>query len=384
MTPDPQNVSASTHQDQDIRSPDRASEMVGGPAGSNSTPPRLRARLPGPGLFESLFWTAGAWLAQLAGAVVAGLLLVMIYVAAALPHKGADVTQALSKLPAELGDLVADNLLFFTAVTQVAVMLFAWSAVRLRLRPGGVRRLDWHCPSPGHALLAIVMVPPLALLCSELQQRVFGLAPAAERQMNELMTGLGDAPLSQLVLVVALLPALGEELLFRGLIGSGLVARWGVVRGIVLTSVLFGVAHLNPGQAIAVIPIGVALHYVYVTTRSLWLPVLMHVCNNALSLAALKSGGTFAMPLFEGHAAGPPARVLILAAALVTAVCLLFWQTRVRYVLRDGTVWNPGYDATGCPPPALAARAIGQSPERLLILNGVNCSLAFAAVLWPI
>jgi len=37
-----------------------------------------------------------------------------------------------------------------------------------------------------------------------------------------------------------------------------------------ITSVLFGIMHVNPAQAIGVMPLGLAMHFVYLTTRSFW------------------------------------------------------------------------------------------------------------------
>jgi membrane protease YdiL (CAAX protease family) len=88
------------------------------------------------------------------------------------------------------------------------------------------------------------------------------------------------------VLIVAVGPALGEELFCRGFLGRGLVARYGTVAGISLTSILFGVMHIIPAQAMYAGLLGILLHCLALSGRSLWLAMLAHFLNNALSVMA--------------------------------------------------------------------------------------------------
>ena len=73
---------------------------------------------------------------------------------------------------------------------------------------------------------------------------------------------------------------------------------------------------------------------------------------------------------------------------MVTAILTLFWQTRVQYVLSDGSIWNPGYVTACAPPPELGARPVRQDPRPLMLAGSTFNSLGFAAGLcrlmeWP-
>lgn len=100
-----------------------------------------------------------------------------------------------------------------------------------------------------------------------------------------LLSGTGiDALLSNL-LVIALLPALGEELLFRGLIQrlfTDLTGRRAVA--IVFTAFLFSALHLQFYGFLPRFALGLALGYFYVWSGSLWLPVAAHFFNNAAAV----------------------------------------------------------------------------------------------------
>ena len=94
--------------------------------------------------------------------------------------------------------------------------------------------------------------------------------------LDELVTNGWQGP----VLAVLIAP-LTEELIFRGLILRGLLARWSPALAIAGSAVLFAATHLNPAQAPVALLLGAILGWVYVRTRSLGLCVLGHAFNNA-------------------------------------------------------------------------------------------------------
>lgn len=285
-----------------------------------------------------------------------------------------------------LGGFVQGNLVYILGTAQFATVGFGLLAIRLRHRPHGVRRLGLHLPAAGHWLLVALLMPPLWLLCTALQAVMFQYLPGAQNEMAELMQSLADSPLGLLIMVIGAGPALGEELVFRGLIGRGLIARWGFVWGVIATSILFGVMHINPAQAISVIPLGIAMHYVYLTTRSFWAPVTFHLCNNSLSVVLLKHGDKIAGDGIAAVDKGLPLAqlmpIVIVASAMVLAISVLLWHTRVRYVLPDGSFWDPGFASSAAPPPELGALAVRQRPRQLLLLASAFNSLGFLAILW--
>jgi membrane protease YdiL (CAAX protease family) len=348
-----------------------------GAATAHSPPARLPGP-PGPGIWESLAWMAGVHVIQTAAFIVAGAVLVGASLSAmderTIDQLLHDLTDPNAMMAAAAG-LFSDNLLYLAAATQAATLIYALAAIRLRCGRAGLDRLGWQAPSVGHWLLVALMVVPLQLLCGRLHEVLTDLMPGSGQQYAETMEDLARAPLPLLILLIAVGPAIAEELLFRGLIGRGLVARWGLVRGIVLTSIFFGVVHVNPGQALAVIPMGIAMHFVYVTTRSMWAPITLHLLFNGVAAVVLKFG-------LDSAVASIPNHVLTASAATVTAVGLLLWQTRVQYRLPDGTVWSPGYVSAEVPPVESGAIPVRQVPRLLLLAGSTINSLGFVAVLW--
>lgn len=110
-----------------------------------------------------------------------------------------------------------------------------------------------------------------------------------ERQMEKLtdammnFTGIGH--LIAVSLVVAVVPAIGEEFFFRGLIlGDLLKAKVRPAVAIASTGLLFALVHGQYHNILAIWVLGSFLGYLYYVSGSLWLPIAAHFTNNFLSV----------------------------------------------------------------------------------------------------
>jgi len=84
------------------------------------------------------------------------------------------------------------------------------------------------------------------------------------------------------LLVIALIPALGEELLFRGLL-QRLLGEWtrNIHVGVILTAFIFSALHLQFFGFLPRFLLGLMLGYLLEITQSLWVPIFAHFVNNA-------------------------------------------------------------------------------------------------------
>jgi len=82
--------------------------------------------------------------------------------------------------------------------------------------------------------------------------------------------------------MIALIPALGEELLFRGIV-QRIFSDWAknAHAGIWISAMLFSAMHLQFYGFIPRLLLGVLLGYMLVWSGSLWLPIVAHFFNNA-------------------------------------------------------------------------------------------------------
>jgi membrane protease YdiL (CAAX protease family) len=339
-------------------------------------------RLPGPGFWESIAWISGLMVVQFAAVMMAMIVLVLWSLAtsrvpldAGRPPDGAALVQ-------NLVSRVGENFIVVLGSIQLAIIGYAFLAVQFRQRFLGLARLGWRFPRFGHWLLVVVVVLPLTALCTQLQSVVFKLVPWSQDQFTQLVESMEAAPLWLAVLGIGAGPALGEELMFRGFIGRGLMARYGVSLGIVVTSVMFGAMHVNPGQVVGTIPLGFAMHFVYLTTRSFWAPMTLHFLNNTFSVVMLKVGADVGVKELADESTSLPGSLLVTSACLVAAIGLLLWQTRIRFVTSDGTAWDPGYATCDVPPAEAGALPVSHPAAPGLVFGVALCALGFVAAAW--
>lgn len=88
------------------------------------------------------------------------------------------------------------------------------------------------------------------------------------------------------LLGATLLPALLEEIVFRGLLPE-LLRPWGEGPAVLLSALLFALCHSGVDQLLPAFAAGVCFGALAVSRRSLTLPVLLHLCNNALAAGTL-------------------------------------------------------------------------------------------------
>jgi len=88
--------------------------------------------------------------------------------------------------------------------------------------------------------------------------------------------------------VVAVIPGIGEELVFRGLIQNEFVRAFKNPHlAIWTTSIIFSAIHLQFFGFVPRILIGAFLGYLYYWSGNLWVPIIAHFINNGLQVIGL-------------------------------------------------------------------------------------------------
>ncbi|MFP5041564.1 CPBP family intramembrane glutamic endopeptidase [Parasediminibacterium sp. JCM 36343] len=90
------------------------------------------------------------------------------------------------------------------------------------------------------------------------------------------------------LLVIALTPALVEELFFRGTMQQLLVSWFGNAwLGIIITSIVFSAIHMSYYGFLTRASLGVVLGLLYYYSKNIWLNILAHFLNNAIAVTSL-------------------------------------------------------------------------------------------------
>lgn len=113
----------------------------------------------------------------------------------------------------------------------------------------------------------------------QVTERIIGEFP-----LDELT---GEAILHNPILMgiaVGILGPIGEEVFFRGFAHTALRRKYGFKKGILLSSLFFGMYHVIPWQIPYAVVAGLILAYVYEKTQSIYPPILFHIINNSIAV----------------------------------------------------------------------------------------------------
>tara|TARA_B100000497_G_C7694825_1_gene423940 strand:+ start:3098 stop:4027 length:930 start_codon:yes stop_codon:yes gene_type:complete len=117
-------------------------------------------------------------------------------------------------------------------------------------------------------------------------------------QEEEVRQALGvllkDTSLSALAgnfVVMVLVPALGEELFFRGILQKLFQRNFRFRFAVIATSICFALAHQQPLSFIPLFFMGVLLSYTKHWTGSIWAAILLHSINNGFALFSSYAAG---------------------------------------------------------------------------------------------
>lgn len=87
-------------------------------------------------------------------------------------------------------------------------------------------------------------------------------------------------------LTVAIIPGFVEELALRGYLLNLLKGRLGVTAALILSSLLFGLLHIDPLHSTVTFFMGIYFGILALLTGGIWVPVLAHAFNNFMAILA--------------------------------------------------------------------------------------------------
>lgn len=155
----------------------------------------------------------------------------------------------------------------------------------------------------------------LNLVVSSLLSAAF---PSGAEGMNEqYMQILDGVSFGQGLLLMALLPAVCEEIMFRGYMFTAFKNRISLTKAIVIVSLLFGVSHMSIIKILPTALLGVVLAYAIHKSESIVTSSLIHFANNALAVVMMFYGTEVAF--LNDEAMTVP---MLVTMGVVAAICI--------------------------------------------------------------
>ena len=195
-------------------------------------------------------------------------------------------------------------------------------------------------------VLMILAIPGINLLADwnshlKLPESMAGLEhwmraqeDAAMALTERFLSGTGVGILLVNIVLMALLPAMAEELTFRGLIMGLISGERLAVSGkrmhiaVWVTAILFSAIHLQFYGFVPRMLLGAMFGYMLVWTGTLWIPIVMHFTNNVITVVAYwiiyRTGVN--PEAVETFGTGETAWVGWLSIALAAAGIYFFWR----------------------------------------------------------
>jgi len=232
--------------------------------------------------------------------VVSGTLLFWLFVYAGSLIFGTDLQQMLL-LPVQDSGIKENFIIRYVQVSQQVSLFLIPSLViiyMVRKRGQSFTGMD-RFPKPEIVflliLLAFFIIPVTSYTgylnskldlpdwLSGIEEKIIAKEEAASRLTELLITSGGAGSLFINIIIIALIPAFCEELLFRGVLQqllSGIFksAHWGIW----IAAIIFSTIHLQFFGFVPRLILGLSFGYLFYFTRSLWSSILAHFINNLI------------------------------------------------------------------------------------------------------
>ena len=148
------------------------------------------------------------------------------------------------------------------------------------------------------------------------------------------------------LLVIALIPAVGEELTFRGVLQQGLMRRVKSPHvAILLSAAIFSFIHFQFYGFLPRMFLGILLGYMFYITGSLWTSIAMHFVNNGTAVVLYYLNNKGIIDIDPEHFGEMQYSWLITISFVVTAALIAWSWWRVNNTKRVMTESSPFFSS---------------------------------------
>ena len=133
------------------------------------------------------------------------------------------------------------------------------------------------------------------------------------------------------LLNIALVPAICEEILFRGYILRAFEKSWGPIVAIFISGLIFGLFHIQLGNVLPLATLGIILGLMTWLSGTIWPAIIAHFINNG---AAVLVGSQYPELLFEEmtYESLPP--YWVLGLSIIFTAAIIYWMIQKTVQLK--------------------------------------------------
>ncbi len=211
-------------------------------------------------------------------------------------------------------------------VTYLATIGVSGALVLIAFRKGVLSGFSGTPACPRLPFLVIPMVIGSLYLLNMGVNLIFGdlLAPFEPSYTVDSFPHT-PAGVAAYLIYLSVLPAIFEEWFFRGVLQKNLSTVISRKAAIVISAVIFGFMHVDPGQTVFAIGFGLIAGYLFEQTGSIWFGVLIHFVNNAVS-----GCGTYWSVVYASEEATAALGIYIMLSMAIAVIGLPIYFSTMR------------------------------------------------------
>ncbi|MBI3839329.1 MAG: CPBP family intramembrane metalloprotease [Planctomycetia bacterium] len=224
-------------------------------------------------------------------------------------------------------------------VTQLVVVATPALLMTIMLTRSPAQTLLLRRPpliAPLAAVLLAVTLHPAINVLQTVVNRVYPLSEQFAKELDRLL--IEPDSIWIMVLALGVMPAICEELAFRGFILSGLRHVGHKWTAIILSSVFFGAAHAIFQQSIIACLVGMVIGFLAIQSGSLLPGVLFHVVHNSMGLLIKQVAPTLGQEdhwlhwlMRNASDEGQLYHWPVVLCGLAASIAILLWFQRLPY-----------------------------------------------------
>lgn len=143
--------------------------------------------------------------------------------------------------------------------------------------------------------------------------------------INDAFEELAVSPII-LILSVAVVAPIYEEIVFRGILLKGMVKKINPAMALIISALFFALVHMNIPQGINAFLLGIVIGAIYLNTGSIYLSIFAHFVNNILAITI----SSLFMTIVGKYSMGVHGIFLIIGVMLLVISCKGYNQNKME------------------------------------------------------
>ena len=215
----------------------------------------------------------------------------------------------------DIMSVLAPSLLVSDGIVIIALLIMKYCTLK-----------EMFKPAPGMVLLISMVFGMSGMMAVDILSSGFDIPNTLADQfdaMSKTMTGF---------LAICIIGPIMEEMMMRRVILREIKMKTkSMWAGILISSAIFAIIHINPIQVVFAMPAGIILGWLYCKTGTLLIPICLHILNNTISFMAMRAGSDGGDDEFTIKTTAGVVTFMVLAIVFViTAIWIVRYYAKLK------------------------------------------------------